>query len=153
DPGMGIPLWIGEPGYDAFNNVDTSRAVAAGLTCRPVLDTIRDTLAWDLARGGPIPGDEGFPAAEEERLLSALAGEQPGELATGDGSDGGAGKRPIAPPSPPPESPRTLRGGAPVFPPSLPSLVTKTHSVRKNGRAAAAIFPRRRCLVLHGGMR
>src|SRR5215831_18935756 len=74
DPGMGIPLWIGEPGYDAFNNVDTSRAVAAGLTCRPVIDTIRDTLAWDLARGGPVPGDEGFSAAEEEELLRELAG-------------------------------------------------------------------------------
>jgi 2'-hydroxyisoflavone reductase len=74
DPGMGIPLWIGEPGYAAFNNVDTSRAVAAGLTCRPVLDTIRDTLAWDLARGGPVPGDEGLSAEEEERLLSELAG-------------------------------------------------------------------------------
>ena len=48
--------------------------VAAGLTCRPVLDTIRDTLAWDLARGGPIPGDEGFTAEEEERLLRELAG-------------------------------------------------------------------------------
>jgi len=74
DPGMGIPLWIGEPGYDAFNDVDTSRAVAAGLTCRPVLDTIRDTLAWDLARGGPVPGDEGLSADEEERLLRELAG-------------------------------------------------------------------------------
>ena len=46
--------------------------VAAGLTCRPVLDTIRDTLAWDLARGGPVPGDEGFSADEEERLLREL---------------------------------------------------------------------------------
>jgi 2'-hydroxyisoflavone reductase len=73
DPGMGIPLWIGEPGYDAFNNVDSSRAVAAGLVCRPVIETIRDTLAWDLARGGPAPGDEGLSAAEEDRLLREFA--------------------------------------------------------------------------------
>jgi 2'-hydroxyisoflavone reductase len=73
DPGMGIPLWIGEPGYDAFNNVDNSRAVAAGLVCRPVIETIRDTLAWDLARGGPAPGDEGLSAAEEDRLLREFA--------------------------------------------------------------------------------
>ncbi len=73
DQGMGIPLWVAEPGYEAFSDVDSSRAVAAGLTCRPVTDTIRDTLAWDLARGGPAPGDEGLPAAEEERLLRALA--------------------------------------------------------------------------------
>jgi len=72
DPGMGVPLWVAEPGYEAFNDVDSSRAVAAGLTYRPVIDTIRDTLAWDLARGGPAPGEEGLPAAEEERLLREL---------------------------------------------------------------------------------
>ena len=69
-PDMGIPLWVAEPGYEAFNDVDSSRAVAAGLTYRPVTDTIRDTLAWDLARGGPEK--EGLPAAEEERLLREL---------------------------------------------------------------------------------
>jgi 2'-hydroxyisoflavone reductase len=74
DPGMGIPLWVGEPGYDAYNDVDSSRAVAAGLVCRPVIDTIRDTLSWDLARGGPAPGKEGLAAAEEDRLLRELAG-------------------------------------------------------------------------------
>jgi 2'-hydroxyisoflavone reductase len=71
---MGIPLWVGEPGYDAYNDVDSSRAVAAGLMCRPVIDTIRDTLSWDLARGGPVPGKEGLASAEEERLLRELAG-------------------------------------------------------------------------------
>jgi 2'-hydroxyisoflavone reductase len=73
-PDMGVPLWVGEPGYEAFNDVDNSRAIAAGLTLRPVLETIRDTLAWDLARGGPEPGKEGLSAAEEERLLRELAG-------------------------------------------------------------------------------
>jgi 2'-hydroxyisoflavone reductase len=72
DPGMGVPLWVAEAGYEAFNDVDCSRAVAAGLTYRPVIDTIRDTLAWDLARGGPAPGEEGLSAAEEERLLREL---------------------------------------------------------------------------------
>jgi nucleoside-diphosphate-sugar epimerase len=71
DPGMGIPLWVAEPGYEAFNDVDSSRAVAAGLTYRPVIDTIRDTLAWDRARGGPEK--EGLTAAEEDRLLRELA--------------------------------------------------------------------------------
>ena len=71
DPGSGIPLWVGEPGYEAFNNVDSSRAVGAGLACRPVTETIRDTLAWDRGRGGP--GQEGLAPAEEARLLAALA--------------------------------------------------------------------------------
>ena len=72
DPGMGVPLWVAEEGYDAFNDVDNSRALAAGLSLRPVLETVRDTLAWDLARGGPAPGSEGLSAAEEERLLREL---------------------------------------------------------------------------------
>ncbi len=72
NPEMGIPLWIGEPGYEAFNDVDSSRAAAAGLTCRPITETIRDTLAWDVGRGGPEK--EGFDPAEEERLLAELAG-------------------------------------------------------------------------------
>jgi 2'-hydroxyisoflavone reductase len=70
DPDMGIPLWVGEPGYEGFNDVDSSRAVAAGLACRPITETIRDTLAWDLGRGGPE--QEGLAAAEEERLLAEL---------------------------------------------------------------------------------
>ncbi len=72
DPGMGIPLWVGEPGYEAFNNVDSSRAVGSGLSCRAITETIRDTLAWDLGRGGP--GQPGLDPAEEQRLLAAFAG-------------------------------------------------------------------------------
>lgn len=72
DPGTGIPLWVGEPGYEAFNDVDSSRAAAAGLSCRSLTETIRDTLAWDLGRGGPEK--PGLDPAEEERLLAGLAG-------------------------------------------------------------------------------
>jgi 2'-hydroxyisoflavone reductase len=71
DPGRGIPLWVGEPGYEAFNNVDSSRAIGAGLACRAITETIRDTLAWDLGRGGPEA--EGLSAAEEARLLAELS--------------------------------------------------------------------------------
>jgi hypothetical protein len=68
---MGIPLWIGEPGYEAFNDVDSSRAVAAGLVCRSLTDTIRDTLAWDTERGGPADDAPSISATEETRLLSS----------------------------------------------------------------------------------
>jgi 2'-hydroxyisoflavone reductase len=70
DPGAGIPLWVAEPGYEAFNDVDSSRAVGAGLTCRPITETIRDTLSWDLARGGPA--EWGLSRVEEARLLREL---------------------------------------------------------------------------------
>jgi len=72
DPGGGIPLWVAEPGYEAFNDVDSSRALGAGLAYRSVTETIRDTLAWDLARGGPER--DGLAPQEEERLLAELAG-------------------------------------------------------------------------------
>jgi 2'-hydroxyisoflavone reductase len=68
----GIPLWIGgEEGYEAFDDVDSSRAVGAGLNCRSITETIRDTLSWDLARGGPEAW--GLSPAEETRLLEELA--------------------------------------------------------------------------------
>ncbi len=72
DLGAGIPLWVGEPGYEAFSDVDSSRAVAVGLNCRAITETIRDTLAWDVGRGGPEK--EGLDPAEEQRLLAELAG-------------------------------------------------------------------------------
>jgi 2'-hydroxyisoflavone reductase len=71
DPGGGIPLWFAEPGYEAFNDVDSSHAVGAGLNCRSLTDTIRETLAWDLGRGGPEK--PGLDPAEEERLLAELS--------------------------------------------------------------------------------
>ena len=73
DPGGAIPLWFDKKGYEAFCDVDSSRAAAAGLTCRPITETIRDTLSWDLARGGPETW--GLTPAEEARLLSELAGD------------------------------------------------------------------------------
>jgi 2'-hydroxyisoflavone reductase len=71
DPEAGIPLWVGVPGYEAYNNVDSSHAVGAGLSSRAVTETIRDTLAWDLGRGGPER--PGLDPAEEERLLAELS--------------------------------------------------------------------------------
>ena len=46
-------MWVAEEGYEAYNDVDSSRAVGAGLNCRSITETIRDTLSWDRARGGP----------------------------------------------------------------------------------------------------
>lgn len=52
--------------------VDISRAVAAGLRVRPLIRTVRETLAWDLGRP---PGTElraGLSASREAALLRAL---------------------------------------------------------------------------------
>ena len=73
DPGTGIPLWVGEPGYEAFNDVDSSRAVGAGPGL-PVRSPRRSATpspgTW--RRGGPE--QEGLDPAEEARLLAELAG-------------------------------------------------------------------------------
>ena len=43
-----LPLWL--PAEDAAHDaVDCTRARAAGLTSRPLADTVRDTVAWDIA--------------------------------------------------------------------------------------------------------
>jgi 2'-hydroxyisoflavone reductase len=71
---MGVPLWLAAPGWEAANDVDVSRALAAGLRLRPLAETIRDTLAWDQARGGPAPDAEGLSVGAEERLLRLVTG-------------------------------------------------------------------------------
>ena len=52
-PWTELPLWLPEAMRGALS-VSIRKALAAGLTCRPLADTVRDTLAWDLSR----PADE-----------------------------------------------------------------------------------------------
>lgn len=67
---MGVPLWVTEPGWEAVSQASIEKALAAGLCFRPVDETIADTLAWDLARGGPPPGHEGLSSEREAELLA-----------------------------------------------------------------------------------
>jgi 2'-hydroxyisoflavone reductase len=69
-PWMGIPLWIAAEGWEGAHRVTIEKAVAAGLTFRPLRETVRDTLAWDLGRGGPA--HEGLSAAREQEVLASL---------------------------------------------------------------------------------
>lgn len=48
-PWMELPLWI-PAGSDGMLAVSGARAVAAGLTCRPLAATCAETLAWDRSR-------------------------------------------------------------------------------------------------------
>ncbi len=65
-----LPLWL--PSTDAgFNRFDIQRALAAGLTFRPLADTIRDTLAWDSARPDEVERRHGLKPAREAELLAA----------------------------------------------------------------------------------
>jgi len=70
---MELPLWIADPAFAGHSRTDVSRAVAAGLTFRPVQETIRDTAEWDATRGDYEPA-AGLAAEREAELLRAWRG-------------------------------------------------------------------------------
>jgi 2'-hydroxyisoflavone reductase len=64
---MDLPVWTGSD--SGFARVDASRALAAGLTCRDVAETSRDTLAWRSR--DPAPLRAGLTAERETGALTA----------------------------------------------------------------------------------
>lgn len=65
-----LPAWL-PAGEDAMVQVSTARAEAAGLRCRPLQETARDTLAW--ARTWPADRTlrAGLPREREAEILQA----------------------------------------------------------------------------------
>ena len=49
-PWMELPLWIPSTGPRGMQTISAAKAFAAGLTCRPVEETVRDTEAWARLR-------------------------------------------------------------------------------------------------------
>jgi 2'-hydroxyisoflavone reductase len=74
--GMQLPLWSeGEPEWSLAMSIE--RATTAGLTHRPLVDSVRDVLAWSRDAGAEpvlIPG-LGIAADRESALLQAWAHE------------------------------------------------------------------------------
>lgn len=70
-PWMELPLWLPESSADTRGMlaVSIARALAAGLTFRPLAETARDTLAWHRASGSPEL--KAGLARERERALLA----------------------------------------------------------------------------------
>jgi 2'-hydroxyisoflavone reductase len=68
-PWTELPIWAPElPDWTAIWLADTSRAQAAGLRCRPLIESVRDTWAWLQERG---------PAAEPYRQGTTILGIDP----------------------------------------------------------------------------
>jgi nucleoside-diphosphate-sugar epimerase len=67
-PFVGLPFWLPAAAGHGLLAVDHRRARAAGLTYRPLADTLRDTLEWHVERGEPGLKN-GLPAGKEEALL------------------------------------------------------------------------------------
>jgi 2'-hydroxyisoflavone reductase len=72
EPFTEMPLWVPRE-YAAMQEVDPGRAMAAGLTFRPVSETIRDVLEWDRMRAGKDLA-AGLKPERERELLAAWHG-------------------------------------------------------------------------------
>jgi 2'-hydroxyisoflavone reductase len=71
-----LPIWLPPTGEAAgLHDGDVSAAYAAGLTCRPIEETIADTWQWLQAEGYPEarPGT-GLDPDSERRVLDSLPG-------------------------------------------------------------------------------
>ncbi|HET7807589.1 MAG TPA: SDR family oxidoreductase [Gaiellaceae bacterium] len=63
---MELPVWIADPAEAALHETDVSRALAAGLTFRPLRETVRDALE----QAGTTP-EAGLTPEREAELLAA----------------------------------------------------------------------------------
>jgi 2'-hydroxyisoflavone reductase len=80
EPYTELPLWIpeGEDPYGRFGGMPNGRAVRAGLTLRPLADTVQATLAWvrtdPVVSGSRVVAPGGLAPEREADLLARAAG-------------------------------------------------------------------------------
>jgi 2'-hydroxyisoflavone reductase len=67
-----LPLWLpsNQPDYAGFWACNIDKAKRAGLTLRPISDTIRDTLAWDATRDHTSDLKMGLKREREQELIA-----------------------------------------------------------------------------------
>jgi 2'-hydroxyisoflavone reductase len=70
-PWSEIPLWMPED-YNGIFLVNNDKAIATGLTFRPLSDTIKDTLTWDATRSSNLERGAGLKPLRERELLNQL---------------------------------------------------------------------------------
>ncbi|MEU4096485.1 reductase [Streptomyces sp. NPDC026673] len=77
EPWTELPVWL-PPGelYDTLHTADVSRALATGLRCRPVGETVADTWNWLRSLGGVAPHRPDRPSVglAPDKEAKALAG-------------------------------------------------------------------------------
>ncbi|HET7279868.1 MAG TPA: NAD-dependent epimerase/dehydratase family protein [Dermatophilaceae bacterium] len=68
-----LPLWIADPQWQGFSARSSERARAAGLTTRPIEDTLRDALDWERELGvDRTDRRAGLTRADELALIDAV---------------------------------------------------------------------------------
>ncbi len=73
-PWSQMTCWVPpRDGYEGFGHIDCSRAIAAGLSFRPLADTARDTLTWwnALPQERRAKPKAGLPREKEAEVLAA----------------------------------------------------------------------------------
>lgn len=77
-----MPLWM--PLAPGAATINCRKAIAAGLTFRPLADTVRDTLAWDITRPPDRERRAGLTREHEAELLHAWHSQRrfPSHIAT-----------------------------------------------------------------------
>lgn len=68
EPWQDLPIWSDH----AFADADPSKAMKAGLTFRPLAETVADTLAWAESEGLELPLKAGWDLAREAEALRQL---------------------------------------------------------------------------------
>lgn len=73
-PWTELPVWV-PPGeeYAGLHDADVSAAYAAGLTCRPVEQTVADTWQWLQAEDPPARRGHGLDPDREREVLASLS--------------------------------------------------------------------------------
>jgi 2'-hydroxyisoflavone reductase len=68
-----VPLWSdsADDTNRYFQEMSVAKAVAAGLRFRPVAETVRDTLAWDMTRPADAERRAGLAREREREVLAA----------------------------------------------------------------------------------
>lgn len=69
-----LPLWIIDPGWNAFLDRSNAAAVAAGLRLRPLEQLLAETLEWERSQGLDRDRKAGLTAEKERELLAILRG-------------------------------------------------------------------------------
>ncbi|MFJ7148052.1 NAD-dependent epimerase/dehydratase family protein [Streptomyces sp. NPDC100445] len=81
EPWTELPVWVPPDSelHTAVYGADVSRALATGLVCRPVAETVADTWRWMTEAGGTVPPRPDRPAPGldprvEARVLAGAGG-------------------------------------------------------------------------------
>jgi len=70
-----MPVWVPDNEENqGFSRVDVSKAIKAGLTFRPLEETVRDTIEWAKTRPADHEWRAGLTKEKEDEVLAALKG-------------------------------------------------------------------------------